>query len=884
MSIFNQSFDTDVRQQLELREQILSGKWESNSNNDVLYGRSSPYLQYANNKTPFIRLSSGVDVVNPHLKKYFNISENNNLAERFVLEGGTRDITNDNNQKDIFNAVYKNDWNNGDNDDLGFRPMAGISGMSVKSHGDKIATLRIATVNIECYTLQQLEALELLYMRPGYRVLLEWGHTIYFNDINSITPQPTLERIDIIKSDGLKNKREIFNKINSNQKNTEYNYDAMIGEVRNFSWEVQGDGSYKCLAEIISLGYIIDSLRMAALPAGKSNTIDDPTKTIQYDNIIKIRLNAIKKLLFPQQPSPPSNVGSPSPAALASSGGVFIGRNSSSQPTPISSVFNSFTLSSNVIYKEIPSIILNSNTQSFDIKGCYIPTNSTEKANLVYIRLIDLVNIINQDWMFMEGKEGIMNIKTPLNQCRSHPYQISVDPYCCLIEPFLDFIITSYDNFLDNELASNFPYRLDTNKTSQPGNLFKKNDPFKGDMENILVEIDHVIGILNSLENKDNESEGYNQIFIKDFLHSLMSDIASSTGYINDFRIIISPEDDSKIEIIDFNTVEGNMGENYYTIPVMGIGNHTTPSPDGTQKGGTYVRSYRMSTQLTNNIATIVSVGSQYDIPNVGGVDGSIFNSFNQGIKDRLKEPFADPHSENIAEEILTQANPDNIYIQSLKQLSQKIGSKILLTPSEASSLKSILRDYITQSNKSNVYSNQGSTLLKYNSNSYQFNQNNSNGELVLSTPLITNADFIREISNPPLGNFIFSTYTPVPLKLSITMDGISGIKVGNIFKLPADRLPFQYKVMDEGYYGNGTQGQPRVGFIVFGINHNVSKNGGWVTELDCQMIMLQPETINDITKDMMKFDFQPTKDPTSPSSNSNIYVPDYSVIQPGKI
>ena len=56
------------------------------------------------------------------------------------------------------------------------------------------------------------------------------------------------------------------------------------------------------------------------------------------------------------------------------------------------------------------------------------------------------------------------------------------------------------------------------------------------------------------------------------------------------------------------------------------------------------------------------------------------------------------------------------------------------------------------------------------------------------------------------------------------------GIKVGNIFKLPADRLPFQYKVMDEGYYGNGTQGQPRVGFIVFGINHNVSKNGGWVT------------------------------------------------------
>ena len=212
MSIFNKSFDTGVRKQLELREKILSGKSDTTS---ILYGRNDAYLQYANNKTPFIRLSSGVDVIDPQLKQYFNIGKKNGLAEKFVLEGGTRNT--DNSQKSMFEDVYKKDWSDktGDdeNDDLGLRPMAGISGMSVKSFGDKIATLRIATVNIECHTLQQLEALELLYMRPGYRVLLEWGHTMYFDKIES-TPNKTSEHIDIIKSTGKKTKKEIFDQLN----------------------------------------------------------------------------------------------------------------------------------------------------------------------------------------------------------------------------------------------------------------------------------------------------------------------------------------------------------------------------------------------------------------------------------------------------------------------------------------------------------------------------------------------------------------------------------------------------------------------------------------------------------------------------------------------
>ena len=413
MSIFNQSFDTDVRKQLELREQILSGK----SDTSILYGRNDAYLQYANNKTPFIRLSSGVDVIDPKLREYFHLNNQNDLAERFVLEGGTRNVTLDNDQKSQFSSVYKKDWSDktGDdeNDDLGLRPMAGISGMSVKSFGDKIATLRIATVNIECYTLQQLEALELLYMRPGYRVLLEWGHTMYFDKIES-TPNKTFEHIDIIKSTGKKTKKEIFDAIKTNKENSSYNYDAMFGKVRNFSWEAQADGSYKCLAEIISLGDIIDSLKISVeLLEPKKSKITDGTKSdpITTNNSLLQVLTQIKNEQLI------NNYGT-------HGGTKFIS------------------------YRDIYSIFTptirppKSRTPVFNTYFNPVSTqDSNNPINLHYIPLQVLLNIINDVCIFKEGKSPITKILTNTTlyyeaKCRSHPYQLSGDPYKFLISPY----------------------------------------------------------------------------------------------------------------------------------------------------------------------------------------------------------------------------------------------------------------------------------------------------------------------------------------------------------------------------------------------------------------------------------------------------------------
>ena len=786
MSIFNKSFDPGVRKQLELREQILSGQWDSDSSGDILYGRSSPYLQYANNKTPFIRLSSGVDVIDPKLREYFNLNNQNDLAERFVLEGGTRNT--DNSQKGMFEDVYKKDWSDANKeDDLGLRPMAGISGMSVKSFGDKIATLRIATVNIECYTLQQLEALELLYMRPGYRVLLEWGHTMYFDKIES-TPNKTSEHIDIIKSTGKKTKKEIFDAIKTNKKNSSYNYDAMFGKVRNFSWEAQADGSYKCLAEIISLGDIIDSLKISVeLLEPKKSKITDGTKDdpLVANNVFLNLLEDIKII---------SNT-----KYAKTSWGRY----------------------QDILFKDIYKNLQyppprSSTTQTL---RTFILQTSVSKIeeNLNYVRLQDLIKLMNDTCIFKEGKDPILKILDIVTSyyeahCRSHPYQLSGDPYKFLISPYITKDKISYggtgvdNNELNEDLDRYFPYRIPITSSSSGKSGY---EPLKGDIFNILIEINYIKSVFESLITE--EQNKYN-VYLKDFIQTILDDFVSSTGFVNDLSLVVDPVEDDQYMIIDNNHMQAKFADaenKYYTIPLMGVGNL-----EGIGKGGTYVRSYRLNTQLTNNIATIVSINAQSDSQPIDGYEASVFNAFNQGIKDRLQEPFSSSVNGTYTSSSISTSN---LYTNTVIDLRK-------------------IHDVSTQNYKSsaNSFITPQETAPLCNNIQRLINYNNS---------------FTKE------NRFTFGSYTPVPLKFNCVMDGITGIRVGQIFLLPKDRLPHQYKAFDTTLYGKNNLGKQKIGFIVFGINHNVSKGTGWVTELDCQMVMLNVDKYGVV---LPKFPFVP--------------------------
>jgi hypothetical protein len=62
-----------------------------------------------------------------------------------------------------------------------------------------------------------------------------------------------------------------------------------------------------------------------------------------------------------------------------------------------------------------------------------------------------------------------------------------------------------------------------------------------------------------------------------------------------------------------------------------------------------------------------------------------------------------------------------------------------------------------------------------------------------------------------------------IPIEYSIKIDGISGILPYNIFRIPNDRLPEQYR--------------NKVDFTIFSINHEIEDNK-WYTILRGQIVI----------------------------------------------
>ena len=248
MSIFRNTFKKEIQDQLDTRQKAING---------VFGARSVKEIQYLNSRNSWIRMCSSVNVGN----------DQGALAKNNVLLGGTLKYESVNNnfvlRQGIDNAgsgSYSTKTITGtDPYRLGIRPMAGITSMDIKSKS-AYGSLREATVNFICWDIKQLEDLELLYMRPGYTVLVEWGWLPYLdNNENLVTTLPNF--YDILNKERV-NRTVIFRELYEKSLNSGGNYDAMFGYVRNYQWSARPDGGYDCQTTIISTGEIIESLKV----------------------------------------------------------------------------------------------------------------------------------------------------------------------------------------------------------------------------------------------------------------------------------------------------------------------------------------------------------------------------------------------------------------------------------------------------------------------------------------------------------------------------------------------------------------------------------------------------------------------------------------------
>lgn len=242
--------DEGVAKQLEVRSTIFS---KSNRDNNTL-------LILTANK-PWIRLSSGVNVLTEDEKiaieqegKLVSAVGTSTLASKNIL--GDLKTTGGLGDKGKADPTYKL------SETLGYRPQPGITSANIRSKG-AYGTLRETTINFIVWTLEDLETMEQLYLRPGYSMLLEWGHSVYADENGELVKLPPTYGADFFSP---QNTKDIEKAIDSLRENSSYNYDAVFGYVKNYNWTFRRDGGYDCSVTLASKGTLIESLKVDVSP------------------------------------------------------------------------------------------------------------------------------------------------------------------------------------------------------------------------------------------------------------------------------------------------------------------------------------------------------------------------------------------------------------------------------------------------------------------------------------------------------------------------------------------------------------------------------------------------------------------------------------------
>ena len=784
MSIFRNTFTSEVKGQLKARQNAAQRK----NPNDIIY---------QNARNSWVRMTSGV-----------NVGGKDTLAKQYILQGGV--LNNKKLREGVGDAskAYSNftpslnPYTTGGT--AGIKPMPGITSLDCKSK-TAYGSLREVTVNFSCNNIQQLEDLELLYMRPGYTVLVEWGWTPYLDNAGNIQSNISFYDgvLDGKASNGKNDREQIFKDLFKKSKDHFGNYEAHYGYVKNYNWNARADGGYDCTTTIISVGELLESLNANWVSLDVANNVANGGIIKEYNSTTYVAPTSVEVL---GQTTIESIVKSRSfqdnQIAIAYSQNILAGlcfelynfcegklKEANNQPT-------------------VPKLSkYKYDLYAFSFATPIQPTSLINKdgKSQVYITLESFVELLNDHVTVAFSDKEFKNVKTfsklstkpnlettdNLNSeekesllCLAHPLQLSINPSVCLITSPVWAGGVNFTNIGEKGTSTRtipeIPYLNDLEskgKNFRYGNY--KIDEF-GKIGNIYINIDFIyqLSLDSRLYTANQELKVYT------LLKNILKEIQECIGGVNNFEIHIDPQD-SVARIIDLNYVDTNKRSDVY--------NNATEIEMSNTKS--VVRSYNLQSQIFPEQANLIALGAQVG----GGGNQSSQNStlldFNNNIEDRIM-----PKKLSSISGFSTNTNNSNVsgsidlIKQNLSLSIGKIGDIIApTTPTILSSPEDISKtDYKTAL----------SSIIRYFQGVTYSNTKN------------------RGI---------------IPVKISLTMDGIGGLIIGHLFKIPQQLLPKGYRLDSTG--GKLLQ-------IVTGISHKID-NGDWTTTIDAlNMIASEPKGI----------------------------------------
>jgi hypothetical protein len=269
-NIVGEGFNPIIVKQIDQRQKVYGS-----------VNRTNEELSYLNARTGWVKLVSSVNLIDSNIRGGFGVG-GSNLAQENVLFNGT---TNESPDKGALETYQRGGIWNGvplttidkegktqeipqsynyyaygmGGTDYGLRPMPGIKSATIKT--ETRGSIKTAEVKIQANNRQQFDVIDLLYMRLGFSMLLEWGNSSYFdNDGRYITDNPYSLADNFLL--GKLGYDTIYNEIQEKRLASCGNYDAIIGKVVNFSWNFTKDLTYEITLKIISMGDVIESLKL----------------------------------------------------------------------------------------------------------------------------------------------------------------------------------------------------------------------------------------------------------------------------------------------------------------------------------------------------------------------------------------------------------------------------------------------------------------------------------------------------------------------------------------------------------------------------------------------------------------------------------------------
>ena len=299
-----------------------------------------------------------------------------------------------------------------------------------------------------------------------------------------------------------------------------------------------------------------------------------------------------------------------------------------------------------------------------------------------------------------------------------------------------------------------------------------------GKIGNIYLNLDRLyqLAIDPSLQDKNQELNVFS------YLKQILKEVQESIGGVNSFEIHVDPIDNIA-RIIDLNYID-------YTNRITAYNDAFQIEMQNTLST---VRSYNLQSQIFPEQASMVAIGAQVGGGGIQATQNNTLLDFNNKLTDRIITKKLPP---------ITQTPPSGSQLSNL--VNSFVNIKSFFFPSQEEQINILDPNSVIDQSSISQYK----TSLK---------------------DIIT---YFQGVTNSNTKNRAI-----IPIKISLTMDGIGGLVIGHLFKIPPDLLPKGYKSDTLG--GKLLQ-------TVTGIGHKV-EGGDWTTTIDAYNIVTNEPLGNQI-------------------------------------